>query len=203
MDKVLVDLDKTRHVSIIGDLGYGKTRYVRKLVEQALGDNPELQVVVFGSRDESWEELEHMGLITLYSMDETIKDRLLTKEYPKTDKETLVVIEDIWHVIQLLPEEEHEGVVERIHELITRPNVSSIVTSLRPIKIYYPKDILDLANTKIALRLEYGYDYETYFGTQAYKNNNTLPKERGEAFIKLDETYEPLYIKNPQEVILK
>ena len=203
MSKVRVDLEQTRHVSIIGDTGYGKTRYVRKLVEQALEDNPELQVVVFGSRDESWNDLEHMGLITLYSMEETIKDRLLTQEYPRTDRETLVVVEDIWHVIQLLPEKEHEGVVTKLHELLTRSNVMSIVTSLRPTDIYYPPIILDLANTKIALRLEYEYDYDKFFGTQAYKNNNTLPTKRGEAFIKLDVTHEPLYIKNSQEVSLK
>ena len=203
MSKVLVDLEKTRHVSIIGDTGYGKTRYVRKLVQQALESNSELQVVVFGSRDESWEDLENIGLITLYSMEETIKDRLLTQEYPRTDRETLVVVEDIWHVIQLLPEKEHEGAVTKLHELLTRSNVMSIVTSLRPTDIYYPSIILDLANTKIALRLEYEYDYEKFFGTQAYKNNNTLPTKRGESFIKLGITHDPKFIPNSQEIRLK
>lgn len=203
MNKVRVDLEQTRHVSIIGDTGYGKTRYVKRLVQHALESNPRLKVIVFGSRDESWKDLEHMGLITLYSMEETIKERLLMREYPKTKRETLVVVEDIWHVIQLLPEKEHEGVISMIHELLTRDNVSSIVTSLRPTGAYYPPIILELANTKIALRLEYEYDYEKFFGTQAYKNNNKLPTKRGESFIKLDLTHDPKFIPNSQEIILK
>lgn len=198
-----MDLEQTRHVSIIGDTGYGKTRYVKRLVQHALESNPRLKVIVFGSRDESWKDLEHMGLITLYSMEETIKERLLMREYPKTKRETLVVVEDIWHVIQLLPEKEHEGVISMIHELLTRDNVSSIVTSLRPTGAYYPPIILELANTKIALRLEYEYDYEKFFGTQAYKNNNKLPTKRGESFIKLDLTHDPKFIPNSQEIILK
>lgn len=203
MNKVRVDLEQTRHVSIIGDTGYGKTRYVKRLVQHALESNPDLEVIVFGSRDESWNDLEHIGLITLYSMEETIKERLLMREYPKTKGETLVVVEDIWHVIQLLPEKEHEGVIRMLHELLTRDNVRSIVTSLRPTDIYYPPIILELANTKIALRLEYEYDYEQFFGTQAYKNNNTLPTNRGESFIKLDLTHDPKFIPNSQEIRLK
>lgn len=203
MNKVRVDLEKTRHVSIIGDTGYGKTRYVKRLVQHALESNPRLKVIVFGSRDESWNDLEHMGLITLYSMEETIKERLLMREYPKTKGETLVVVEDIWHVIQLLPEKEHEGVISMLHELLTRDNVRSIVTSLRPTDIYYPPILLELANTKIALRLEYEYDYEKFFGTQAYKNNNKLPTKRGESFIKLDLTHDPKFIPNSQEIRLK
>lgn len=198
-----MDLEQTRHVSIIGDTGYGKTRYVKRLVQHALESNPRLKVIVFGSRDESWKDLEHMGIITLYSMEETIKERLLMREYPKIKRETLVVVEDIWHVIQLLPEKEHEGVISMIHELLTRDNVSSIVTSLRPTGAYYPPIILELANTKIALRLEYEYDYEKFFGTQAYKNNNKLPTKRGESFIKLDLTHDPKFIPNSQEIILK
>lgn len=203
MNKILVDLEQTRNVSIIGDTGYGKTRYVKRLVQHALESNPDLEVIVFGSRDESWNDLEHIGLITLYSMEETIKERLLMREYPKTKGETLVVVEDIWHVIQLLPEKEHEGVIRMLHELLTRSNVRSIVTSLRPTDIYYPPIILELANTKIALRLEYEYDYEQFFGTQAYKNNNTLPTNRGESFIKLDLTHDPKFIPNSQEIRLK
>ena len=200
---VLVDLEKARHLSILGDTGYGKTRYVRRIVDQVLEDEPETKVVVFGSRDESWKQLEHMGLITLYSMEDTIKGRLLAQEYPHTDNKTLVVVEDIWHTLQLLPSKEHNGVVEKLHELLTRQNVRSIVTSLRPIEVYYPREILELANVKIALRMEYDYDYDTFFGTQAYKDEGKLPEEVGQAFIQLHATHDPVYINNSQRVQIK
>lgn len=203
MGKVLVNLEKTKHISIIGDAGSGKTRYVNHLVAETILHNPNLKVVVFGSKDESWEKLADLGLITLYSMEETIKGDLLADDKLIPKEDTLVVIEGIWNIIQMLPRDKHESVVGNIHEILTRPNVHSIVTSFRPISVYYPKIILDLANTKVALKLVNESDYKLFFGTNAYKNNNRTPEKLGEAYIKVGLKHDPHFIENSKYLGLK
>lgn len=200
--RVLVNLEETKHIAIIGEIGYGKTTYARDLVEQALKVNPALQVYVFGARGNQWEGLSTIDAVTLFSMEETIKQRLLEQTYLDKTKDTLVVVDDIGHTLQMLPMEEHMRVISGLHTLLTQENVTSIITSFRPIKGYYPKTILELANTRIALKLEHEADYVSFFGTKAYKDNPTFPEETGEAFIDTKTTKSPLYIKTVQEVEL-
>jgi len=202
--QVLVELKDTRHIAIIGGVGLGKTTYARYLVGKALQEHDDLQVIVYGARDKKWEALEHLGFITLYSMEDTITGRLRdTETYLDTDKETLVVIDDISYTLHMLPSEEHEAVINRLHKLLTSENVFSIITSLRPLNGYYPKELLDLANTKIALNVENDFDYTSFFQSKAYKTNNECPQERGQAFIDTKTTRDPILIQSSRSITLK
>lgn len=201
--KVLVNLKESKHIAVIGEIGFGKSNYARKLVEQALKENPELEVYVFGAREDKWKELSHMGLVRLYSMEETIQGGFEEMDGLDTTKDTLVVLDDIGHTIQMLPPSEHSSIVANLHKVLTEENVFSIVTSFRPLAGYYPKEILDLSNTKIALVLEHESDYATFFESKAYKNNPEKLNNPGEAYIDTKTTKEAVYIESVKEVELK
>lgn len=204
--KVLVKLQESKHISVIGDAGAGKSTYLRNMVKGALKHNPELQVYVYGARDSKWEDFEKMGLITLYSFEGTIKNQLLDEVYPNSDKDMLIVVDDIEFTLQMLPRDKQAEVTTKIYDLLigeNSENTYSIVSSQRPIASYMPEDILKLANTKIALKVTNESDYNSFFDDKSYKATGSKPTEVAEAYIDTKNTNGAVFIDNSNEIDLR
>lgn len=204
--KILVNLEESRHISIIGSEGSGKTTYIRGLVEDALRAYPDLEVCIFGARDKKWEELAEDSRVAVYSFEGTLKDKLTRDEYPTSEKPTLIVLDDVDYTVQMLPREEREAVAKKLYKLLigeNSENTYSIVSSLRPLATYYPPELLELANTKIALRLEVGADYTTFFETKEYKATGDVPNAVSEAYIDTKNTNGAVFIESVEDIELK
>lgn len=180
----MVDLEETKHIGVVGNAGSGKTRLIYKLVKDVIHSKKVDNIYVFGVRDKVWEDLESEGKIELYSMEETIKGKLLDLSCIDTSKKALVVVDDIGHTIQLLPRDKRLGVISRLEELLEDENVSSILTSYRPLESYYPAKLMNKSDLRIAMELMYVSDYTTFLGDKEYRTIGKLPAEAGEAYMK-------------------
>lgn len=199
----MIDLRETRHVGIVGNVGSGKTRFVYNLVEEALKSGEVDKVYVFGVRDKVWEELESEGSINLFSMEETIKGKLLDLSCIDTASKSLIVVDDIGHTLQLLPRDKRLGVISRLTDLLEDENVYSILTSYRPLETYYPSKLLEKADIRIAMELMYVSDYTTFLGSKEYRTHAKLPIHAGEAYIGNLKKGNLIWVNSSEEVRIR